>query len=94
MQDIIESRIAELKKKPFAELSLLPGHQGERIREGEKTLSVSVWKDSVSAKQLRIVVQVYSHWFLGIGRMEARGFMIDTSGNISMLGGEDLYEFI
>lgn len=78
MQDAIDSRLAELKELPFEELSLLAGYKGESVKHGRKAFFVSVWKDSVSDKHLRIVVQVYRHCFWGIGCMEAQGFLIDT----------------
>jgi hypothetical protein len=94
VQDMIESRLGDLKKMPFAELSLLAPYQGERIRHGRKAFSVAVWKDVVGDNQLRIVVQVYRYWLLGIGRMEAHGFIVDNIGNVRMLARRELYEFI
>jgi len=94
MSELIERRLRELKQKPFTELARLPQYQGEKGTDGGKTVIVAVWKDTIDEHRLRIVVQTYRHWFLGIGSMNARGFKIDDNGNISDLATKEIYEFI
>lgn len=93
MDDLIEIRLSELKKKSFAELLLLEDYQGEKIEKRGKKFTVSVWKDQLSDSKLRIVVQVYRYWFLGIGKMDAEGFEINNEGKINSIRKTDMFEF-
>ncbi|WP_447896503.1 hypothetical protein [Stenotrophomonas acidaminiphila] len=90
MNTLIESNLVALKKQSFPELEKLPSHQGKKF-DGKITLSV--WKDTTTNQELRIVVQAYRHLILGIGRMEAKGFVISRAGEISDLTKEEIYEF-
>ena len=94
MNNVISPRLRELKQQSFAELSRLADYQGERVRMGGKSFTLSVWKDSISDHEVRVVVQAYRPWVLGIGRMAAQGFVIDRSGAIRDLKNEELYDFI
>lgn len=94
LDPFLRSRLAELKKKSFTGLSQFAPYQGEKPIEGGKPYTVSVWKDSPGEGQIRIVVQVYRHFFLGIGHMTADGFVIDKSGTIRELSKRELYAFI
>ena len=93
MVDLIISRLATLEKQSFSELSQLAAYQAEKINQGKKAFTVSIWKDFVSDTELRIVVQVYRPLFLGIGRMAANGFRINKNSSIKKLSQEELYEF-
>lgn len=94
MKDLIEMRLSELKQKSFTELLQLGDYQGEKVKKNGKAFTVAVWKDEVSDNELRIVVQVYRYWFLGVGKMEAEGFRIDNTGKVDNLSKEEIYEFI
>ncbi len=94
MNDLIESRLSELKEKPFAELSELDAYQAEKVRKGGKVITVAVWKDMVGGSELQIVVQTYRRWFLGIGKMDAEGFKVNDCGVVQDLKKEEIYEFI
>lgn len=94
MKELIENRLLELKEKPFSELVELEPCQSEQVSNNGKRVIVSVWKDEVGEGELRIVVQAYRRWFLGIGKMDAQGFLSSRSGEIRDLSKEDLYEFI
>lgn len=94
MNDVIRSRLQDLKRRPFDEIAQLKDYQSERTRLEGKPLTLSVWKDAISDHELRVVVQAYRHWFLGIGRMAAQGFVIDRSGSVRDLSNEELYDFI
>jgi hypothetical protein len=80
VDQFLRTRLNGLKEKSFAELSQLVPYQGERSIDGGKSYTVSVWRDSLGEGQIRIVVQVYRYFFLGIGHMTADGFRIDRPG--------------
>ncbi len=94
MNELVEKYLSDLKRKNFMELSQLENYQGEKIIQNEKSYTISIWKDMINNNELRIVVQIYRYWFLGIGKMEAEGFRINRDGNISDLTKKELYEFI
>lgn len=94
MLRLVETRLAEMKRKAFEELSHFPAYQAEKVKQNGKTFIVSVWADSVGQAEVRIVVQAYRHLFFGIGRMAADGFRIDQCGTIRKLSRQELYEFI
>jgi hypothetical protein len=93
MSNFIESRLSQLKQKSFAELSQLDAYQGEKVKQGGKTFTLSIWKDVVTATEIRIVVQAYRHLFCGIGRITADGFRIDQGGTIYKLSRHEIYDF-
>lgn len=94
VNELSEKRLSALKEKSFIELSQLEDYQGEKVAQNGKSCTVAVWKDVINDDELRIVVQVYRYWFLGIGKMDANGFRINSEGKISDLTKEELYDFI
>lgn len=94
MHELFEKRLSDLKKKSYVELLQLESYQGEKVTQNGKTYTVAVWKDATDNDELRVVVQVYRYWFLGIGKMDADGFRINSEDKISNLKNEELYEFI
>lgn len=94
MQEIIEQRVSQLKQKSFEELSQIESGRSEKVIEDGRTLVISIWKDFISDDELRVVVQVYRHWILGIGKMAADGFRVNGSGDVFDLKKEELYEYI
>lgn len=94
MGEAIGLRLQELKQRSFNELAQLAGYQGERVRKEGISFTLSVWKDAISDHEVRVVVQAYRHWLLGIGSMAAQGFVIDSSGMVRDLSPEELYDFI
>lgn len=93
MKALLDSRLDELRKKSFAELADLPASQSEPAMLGTKRVTVTVWTDRTGSHELRVVVQAYRHWALGLGRMAAQGFSIDSAGAIRDLRPDELYEF-
>ena len=93
MNSIVNDRIETLKQKPFSELSLLDNYQCVKSKEEGANVTIGIWKDEVGEGELRIVVQCYRHWILGIGRMSAAGFLIDSHGHAVDLKKEDIYDF-
>lgn len=58
------------------------------------TVTLAIWKEVVNGDELKVVVQTYRHWFLGLGKMDAGGFTMNDAGVVRDLKREDLYEFI
>ena len=94
MNELVEKYLSDLKKKSYIELSQLEDYHGEKVVKNRKSYTISVWRDTISSNELRVVVQIYRYWFLGIGKMGADGFTINREGKISDLTRTELYEFI
>jgi hypothetical protein len=86
--------LSELKRKSFTELSQLESYQEERIVQDDNSCTMTILKDTVNDSELRIVIQIYCHWILGIGNMYVDGFRTNSEGKISNLTEEELYDFI
>lgn len=93
LNELIESRLSSLKDKPFDELFQLTACQSEKVSRNGKRFTLSVWKDQIGDSEIRVVVQVYCHLILGIGRMAADGFRIEKNGTLKKLSPKELYEF-
>ena len=86
--------LSELKRKSFTELSQLEDSQEEKIVEDKNSCSMTILKDTINDSELRIVIEIYCHWILGIGNMYADGFRKNSKGKIRNLTEEELYDFI
>lgn len=93
MKNLVDSRIRALKGKSFAELLQLPAYQDERLKHGRTTLTLATWKEASNEHEVKVIVQGYRYLFLGVGRMEARGFVMDRGGSARDLSKEEIYEF-
>jgi len=91
--ELAESRIADLKAKPFCELTCLPEYDTEEVTNGAEAVIVAVWKDVLDEHELRIVVQVYRRIPFGIRVLETSGFRISDSGELNTLTDSDIDEF-
>ncbi len=89
-----EKYLSEIKKKSFTELSQLKDYKEEKIVEDENLCPMTILKDAINESELRVVIQIYCHWILGIGNMYADGFRKNSEGEISDLTEEELYDFI
>jgi hypothetical protein len=89
-----EKYLSEIKRKSFTELSQLEDCKEEKIVEDENSCTMTILKDAINDSELRIVIQIYCHWILGIGNMYADGFRKNSEGKISNLTEEELYDFI
>lgn len=74
----VRERLNILSSKTFAELSELPGQSSEEIVLQGTKLILSVWHDVLTSQDHRIVVQAYRPGVLGIGRMHADGFAVNS----------------
>ena len=89
-----EKYLSEIKRKSFTELSQLEDYQEEKIVEDKNSCSMIILKDTINDSELRIVIEIYCHWILGIGNMYADGFRKNSEGKIKNLTEEELYDFI
>ena len=83
----------KLKSKSFYDLSKLEDYHEEKIIKGENSGTIVTKKDTINDEQLRVVIQIYCDWILGIGNMYADGFRIKSNGEINNLTEEELFEF-
>ena len=89
-----EKYLSEIKRKSFTELSQLEDSQEEKIVEDENSCTMTILKDTINDSELRIVIEIYCYWILGVGNMYADGFRKNSEGKISNLTEEELYDFI
>jgi hypothetical protein len=90
----IERYLSELRRYRFEELVQMRSHVAKDRENGKKRESVAVWIDRIDGDCVRIVVQLYQRWFLGVGRMYAVGFKMFDDGTTIPLNIEELYEFM
>lgn len=90
---IVGERLNVLSSKTFAELKELPGQSSEEIVLQATKLTLSVWHDALATQDHRIVVQVYKPGVLGIGRMHADGFIVNSHNEKRTLTIEEWVPF-
>jgi hypothetical protein len=88
-----EEYLANLKRKSFDELSHLKNYHEEKIIRNKNSGTIAIRRDTINDRELRIVIQIYCHWILGIGNMYADGFKINSEGKVNKLTEEELYDF-
>ena len=88
-----EEYLSNLKRKSFNELSQLEKYHEEKIIRGRNSGTIAIRRDTISNKELRIVIQIYCHWILGIGNMYADGFRRNSKGKANKLTEEELCDF-
>lgn len=74
----VRERLNVLSSMPFAELSKLPSQYSEEMVLHGTKLTLSVWHDVLTSQDHRIVVQAYKPGVLGVGRMHAEGFIVNS----------------
>ncbi|NTV30022.1 MAG: hypothetical protein HGA80_08095 [Candidatus Omnitrophica bacterium] len=87
---VVDGIVDLLRRQSFDELQGMPACKEEPTLP---KFSIAVWKDMVSEQEVRIVVQGYTPFFLGLGRMYANGFRIKKAGEILPLTNDDLIDF-
>ena len=75
---ILRERLNILSSKTFTELTDLPSQSSEEIVLQGTKLIIGVWHDVLVSQDHLIAVQVYRPGMLGIGRMSADGFVINS----------------
>lgn len=89
----VRERLDVLSSKTFAELSTLPSQSSEEVILQGTRLTLSVWHDILASQDHRIVVQVYKPGVLGIGRMHADGFVVNSRNDKRVLTIEEWAPF-
>lgn len=74
----VRERLNALSLMRFNELAQLASHRSEETMLEGKKFVLSVWHDVLPSLEHRVVVQVYKPGVLGIGRMQADGFAINS----------------
>ena len=94
-EQLINERLAELSAKSFTELAALPAVSNEKVVYEGKKYTLSIWHDTLETGEHQVVVQAYKppSWFLGFGRMRARGFRINSKNERRSLTEEELWPF-
>jgi hypothetical protein len=91
--ELSEKYLSNIKRKSFTELSQLEGYKEQKIVENENSCTMTILKDAINDRELRVVIQIYCHWILGTGNMYADGFRKNSKGKIINLTEEELCEF-
>lgn len=94
MPDLLKDRLDELRQCSFSQLAALPPVDTSALKSDGKRITLTVWKDAIGESRLRVVVQVYRPWRLGVGRMNAMGFEIERGHSPRDLLTEELFEFM
>ena len=89
--------IAELSSRSYSDLAglqepIVEDHDFHVPSELSKC-QFTLFKDTQSGGRLRIAVQVYRHYILGIGRMWADGFFVDQDSKIDRFTERDTWDF-
>jgi hypothetical protein len=74
----IRERRDALSHKSFDDLTHLADLSSEQLNLNGTKVTISVWHDNLPSGDHRIVVQAYKPGFLGIGRMQADGFVVNA----------------
>jgi len=90
--ETLAETISRLRKKTFLELAQMTKYQEEEKDCTDGLIKLAIWKDDITSSELRIIVQIYRSWGLGIGQMKSDGFRITTTG-VQPLEPGDLDEF-
>lgn len=89
-----EQQLKNAKSTSFEEHSKLPSEEEIKMPPelSKKKWDCGIYREHEGEK-LKIVLQLYQHGFLGIGKMSVAGFSINSAGEIADLGIEDLYDY-
>lgn len=74
----VSKRLAGLSAKSCDELAVLPDQSSEEIDLHGTRVTLAVWHDILPSKEHLIAVQVYKPGMLGVGRMHADGFVVNS----------------
>ncbi len=89
----VQRTLDELRAKPWDVLRDLPDHTHLPSPAVLAKFSFSLWRHNRSDGSLRIVIQRYRRYFLGIGRMSAEGFVVRDDGRIEPVPKEEMWEY-
>ncbi len=89
----IDELLRELKSQPLESLRQLPEMQQSDVRLAKGAHTIAVWRDALEDGSVRVVVQGYKPWILGMGSMTAKGFVVSAQTGIRDLNPEELWDF-
>jgi hypothetical protein len=76
----VSDKLAALSAMSYDEIAALPNHSEESMDLDGTRIALAVWHDILPSNEHPISVQAYKPGKLGIGRMHADGFVVN-SGN-------------
>lgn len=74
----VSNKLANLSAQSLDELAALPDQSNEEIDLDGTRVALAVWHDVLPSKEHLIAVQAYKPGKLGVGRMYADGFVINS----------------
>lgn len=78
MTAAVSNKLADLSAKSLDELAALPDQSNEEIDLDGTKVALAVWHDVLPSKEHLIAVQAYKPGKLGVGRMHADGFVVNS----------------
>lgn len=90
---IVNEKLELLSAMKFEQIALLPNESSEDVMVAGKKGTLSVWHDLLNADEHRVVVQLYVPGILGVGRMRAEGFVINSRNEKRPLSTEEWSPF-
>jgi hypothetical protein len=94
IEALVEQHLAGLRRKPIADLVLLPKLAEEIVEVHEKKVRLCTFHETVEAKRHRFIVQgVQERWGGITAKIVAQGFEIASDQSLRALSQEELYDF-
>lgn len=94
MTQLLDDRLETLEQYSYSELIRMSSYRQEKVKQAGKRIVFATWIQVMSdSAEVYVVLQAYRPWFLGIGRMEAKGFCITHTSEIRMLEQKEIYEY-
>ena len=90
---VVREKLRQLELMSYSDVATLPKVRTEEVIINDKKLILSVWHDSLDNGAHLVAVQAYKPWFLGIGRMVADGFVINSDSTRRALSQSEWAEF-
>lgn len=84
---------AALRRLPYGALIQLPSHSQRPVSPEGRDAILSIWRDLLPDRTVRIVTQYYRPGLLGSARVRAMGFVMDTGDAARELVDSELWDF-
>lgn len=81
-KEVLEERIARLRRLTFAEVAALPATAGEETLVAGRKRTVTVYIYSVAQDQLLVIVQVARIALFGVAFHHERGLVFSKDGSV------------
>jgi len=86
---VLRGKLAELRGFPYSKLQALPKSCQEAI-PGVTRSGVQVWIEEQQDKSLKVTVQAFKSYFLGLGTSQIGGFRLSKDGSMTNLKPSEL----